>query len=217
MRRIPLAGVAVSHTLILMVAGGFCMGGCGTIQAAEKKKYSKPPIAPFSSQMQDALLGSDQYEKPVWNLHDTLGLPKWLSMSLEQQRTRYETMDGARHFDYGPTGIYGAFARSNVNTPGYRIGINPRSDVQAFLSHRAFRPASSKDNWTTANLQDKTGRSGDFVGHQLELSTRWDVNSSLNLETGWAHLFKGEFAKNAPSAPNAQDVDYFYVQSMLRF
>jgi hypothetical protein len=43
------------------------------------------------------------------------------------------------------------------------------------------------------------------------------VNSSLNFETGWAHLFKGEFAKNAPKAPDTQDVDYFYVQSMLRF
>jgi len=499
MRRIPLAGVAVNHAVSLIVAGGFYMGGSENIQAAEKKSYARPPFAAFESQMSDALLGSDKYEKPVWNLLDALNLPKWLSMSLEQ-RTRYETMDGsfkaggkggdqqiplqtdvflearfkhlragaefldarqfgadkgsginnthvdeadfiqgylawadqnvmfsglgaeviagrqtlnfgsrrliarnvfrntinsfdgirfrvldydnwqfnafvtmpvgrypnnsdqlldgfhsfdepeyqtwfsggflekydiawginaelylyhldegdrtrnptrnrrfftpgmrfytkpaktsfdfqlesigqlgtvrastnatdgkdlqhqawyqhldvgytfdipwtprfaleydyasgdknpndgkdqrfdtlfgARRFEFGPTGIYGAFARSNINTPGYRIGINPRSDVQAFLSHRAFWLASSKDSWTSANLQDKTGRSGDFVGQQLELSTRWDVNSSLNLETGWAHLFKGEFAKNAPSAPNAQDVDYFYVQSMLRF
>jgi hypothetical protein len=494
MRKIPLAGA-----INLIVAGGFCMSGSDTLQAAEQKKYSRPPVAPFSSQMQDALLGSDKYEKPVWNLHDTLKLPKWLSLSVEQ-RTRYETMDGrfnangkggdqqiplqtdvwlqanlgafrlgaefldaralgadsgsgvnnthadqadfiqgyaawadqnvlysgigaeviagrqtlnlgsrrlaarnamrntinsftgvklrlldydnwqfngfvtmpviryptaaadilngthqwdkedthtlfsggfleiynlgwginsevylyhltegdsaanptrnrryftpglrfyikpakaefdfeletigqfgtvrattgardgidlqhqawhqhadvgytfdmpwsprlglqydyasgdkdpndgkdqrfdtlfgARRFEYGPTGIYGAFARSNINSPGYRIGVSPRSDVQAFLSHRAFWLESSKDSWTTANLQDRTGRSGDFIGHQLELSARWDVNSSLNLETGWAHLFKGEFAKNAPSAPNAQDVDYFYVQSMLRF
>ncbi|TAN71007.1 MAG: hypothetical protein EPN17_03085 [Methylobacter sp.] len=498
MRKKPLVGVTVNRALSLM-AVGFCMIGSDTLWAAEKKKYSKPPVAPFSSQMQDALLGSDKYEKPVWNLHDILKLPKWLSMSLEQ-RTRYETLDGAykangkggdqqiplqtdlwlqanlgafrlgaefldaralaadsgsglnnthadqadfiqgyaawadqnvlysgigaeltagrqtlnlgsrrliarnamrntinsftgiklrlldydnwqfngfvtlpviryptaaadlvnethqwdeedshtlfsggflelynlgwninsevylyhltegdsasnptrnrryftpgirfylkpataefdfeletigqfgtvrattaakdgkdlqhqawqqhadvgytfdmpwsprlglqydyasgdedpndgkdqrfdtlygaRRFEYGPTGIYGAFARSNINSPGYRIGINPRSDLQAFLSHRVFWLASSKDSWTSANLQDKTGHSGDFVGHQLELSTRWDVNSSLNLETGWAHLFKGEFAKNAPSAPNSQDVDYFYVQSMLRF
>jgi len=43
------------------------------------------------------------------------------------------------------------------------------------------------------------------------------VNSSLNFETGWAHIFKGGFAKHAPSAPVGQDVNYFYVQSMLRF
>lgn len=495
----PLAGVAINHALSLLVAGGFCVGGSNDLQAAEKKSYTKPPSTSFASQMSDALLGSDKYEKPVWNLHDALNLPKWLSVSVEQ-RSRYETMDGtykanakggdqqiplqtdfwlqatlgkfrlgaefldaralaadsgsgvnnthadqadflqgyaawadqnlfysglgaeviagrqtlnfgsrrlvarnnfrntvnsftgarlrltdyknwqfngfvtmpvlryptaatdiineehdwdkedthtlfsggflelynlgwginsevylyhldesdgtrnqtrnrryftpgmrffikpaksefdfqleaigqlgtvrattaandgrdlqhqawyqhadvgytfampwtprlaleydyasgdsnpndgkdqrfdtlygARRFDYGPTGIYGAFARSNINSPGYRINVAPRSDVQAILSHRVFWLASATDAWTTSGLQDRTGRSGDFVGHQLDLSTRWDVNSSLNLETGWAHLFKGQFAKKAPSAPNGQDINYFYVQSMLRF
>ena len=130
---------------------------------------------------------------------------------------RFDTLFGARRFDFGPTGIYGTFSRSNINTPGYRIGINPRSDVQAFLSHRFFWLAENKDTWTTANLRDKSGNSGSFIGQQLELSARWDINSSLNLETGWAHLFKGEFAKNAPMAPDAKDVDYFYAQSMFRF
>jgi hypothetical protein len=130
---------------------------------------------------------------------------------------RFDTLFGARRFQYGPTGIYGTFARSNINTPGYRIGIKPRSDVQAFLAHRFFWLAEDKDAWTAANLRDTTGNTGNFVGHQLELATRWDINSSLNLETGWAHLFKGEFAKNAPSAPDAKDLDYFYVQSLFRF
>ena len=62
-------------------------------EAEEKKTYTKPPLSAFSSQMSDALLGNDKYEKPIWNLHDALKLPDWLSVSLEQ-RTRYETMDG---------------------------------------------------------------------------------------------------------------------------
>lgn len=130
---------------------------------------------------------------------------------------RFDTLYGARRFEYGPTGMYGAFARSNINTPGYRLNFSPLPDVQTSIAHRFFWLAQSKDAWTTANLQDKTGRSGDFVGQQLEIMTRWDFNSSLNFETGWTHLFKGEFAKHAPSAPNPQDVDYFYVQSQFRF
>jgi hypothetical protein len=130
---------------------------------------------------------------------------------------RFDTLYGARRFDYGPTGIYGAFARANINTPGYRLNFAPRSDVQASISHRFFWLAECKDAWTAANLQDRTGRSGDFVGHQLELTARWDFNSSLNFETGWTHLFKGQFAKTAPQAPNPSDVDYFYVQSLFRF
>lgn len=130
---------------------------------------------------------------------------------------RFDTLYGARRFEYGPTGMYGAFARSNVNSPGYRLGFVPLANVQTTLSHRFFWLAQNKDAWTSANLQDRTGRSGSFVGQQLDLSTRWDMNSSVNFETGWTHLFKGQFAKNAPSAPNPQDVNYFYVQSQLRF
>jgi len=69
------------------------MSNSDAIQAAEKITYTRPPFDAFSSQMQDALLGSGKYGKPVWNLHDALKLPEWLSMSLEQ-RTRYETQDG---------------------------------------------------------------------------------------------------------------------------
>jgi hypothetical protein len=92
-QRKRLAGAAVSHALNLIVSGGLYIGNSENIQAAEKKTYTKPPFSAFSSQMSDALLGSDKYEKPVWNLHDALSLPEWLSVSLEQ-RTRYETMSG---------------------------------------------------------------------------------------------------------------------------
>jgi hypothetical protein len=130
---------------------------------------------------------------------------------------RFDTLFGARRWEYGPTGIYGAFARSNINTPGYRLSVAPRSDVQASIGHRFFWLAEGKDSWTTSGLRDKTGNTDSFVGHQLELMARWDVNSSLNLESGWAHLFKGEFARNAPNAPQGDDIDYFYVLSQLRF
>jgi hypothetical protein len=130
---------------------------------------------------------------------------------------RFDTLYGARRFDFGPTGIYGAFARTNLNTPGLRISAAPQDDVQLALSHRAFWLASATDSWASTGLQDKTGRSGDYIGQQLELTARYDFNSSLNFETGWTHLFKGQFAKQAPSAPNGQDIDYFYVQTLLRF
>ncbi|MBS4051500.1 MAG: hypothetical protein KGZ69_09870, partial [Methylomonas sp.] len=92
-QKTSFAGSAAKPALALLAAGGFCINGSMAVQAAEKKSYTKPPFAAFESQMSDALLGSDKYEKPVWNLHDALRLPKWLAMSVEQ-RTRYETQDG---------------------------------------------------------------------------------------------------------------------------
>ena len=130
---------------------------------------------------------------------------------------RFDTLYGARRFEFGPTGSYGAFARANLNSPGLRITAKPSSDVQLGLSHRVHWLAEDKDGWTTANLRDTSGRTDNYIGQQLEMTARWDFNSSLNFETGWAHLFKGEFAKNTANAPAKEDADYFYVQSQLRF
>lgn len=134
---------------------------------------------------------------------------------------RFDTLYGARRFDYGPTGIYGPFARSNISTPGLRMSASPRYDIQLNAGYRAFWLASDTDAWTTTGganfLQDRTGNTDSFVGQQVEVMARYDFNSSLNFETGWAHLFKGPFAKHAPNAPAGQDINYFYVQSLLRF
>ncbi|MDD1649550.1 MAG: alginate export family protein, partial [Methylococcaceae bacterium] len=59
---------------------------------------------------------------------------------------------------------------------------------------------------------------GDFMGHTVELSARWDPRDNLSLEAGWNYLIKGGFARNAPGAPeNHDNVNYFYVQTELRF
>lgn len=130
---------------------------------------------------------------------------------------RFETLYGARRFEFGPTSIWGAFARANISSPGYRIKIKPHQGLSVFLAHRAFWLAEKRDTWTGARLHDSTGQSGDFIGHQLEIRMRWEVAPKLaTLETGWAHLFKGEFAKNAPGSPaDKDDSDYFYVQTSL--
>ncbi|WP_371927269.1 alginate export family protein [Methylomonas subterranea] len=130
---------------------------------------------------------------------------------------RFDTLYGARRFEFGPTGMYGAFARANMNSPGLRITATPTPDVLLGLSHRIHWLAEDKDSWTTANLRDTSGNTGNYIGQQLELSARWDVNSSLNFETAWAHLFKGAFARETQNAPNPEDINYFYVQSQLRF
>ncbi|MGZ8216469.1 alginate export family protein [Methylomagnum sp.] len=129
----------------------------------------------------------------------------------------FDTLYGARRWEYGPTGILGAFARNNINSPGYRLFLTPRSDVNFYAAHRLFWLADSTAAWQPANLQDKTGQSGDFVGHLVEVSGRWDAHPNLSLEAGWATLIKGGFARNAPGAPPADNVNYYYVQSMLRF
>jgi hypothetical protein len=131
---------------------------------------------------------------------------------------RFDTLFGGRRFELGPASILSAFARTNISSPGYRFSLTPRPDVSTFIGHRLVWLADARDLWTTANLIDKTGNSGNFLGNQIEASVTWQVfPKNLMLEMGWAYLIKGHFAKNAPNAPKTDDTNYFYVQTVLQF
>lgn len=131
---------------------------------------------------------------------------------------RFDTLYGARRFDFGPTGIYGAFARSNISTPGLRIEVEPTRRVSGMFGYRAFWLASSRDQFTTAKLQDPTGGSGSFLGNQVETSVKVSLlPSNLALEIGAAYLFHGSFLETVPQAPTDDDTAYFYTAATLTF
>jgi hypothetical protein len=131
---------------------------------------------------------------------------------------RFDTLFGARRFDFGPTGFYGPFARGNLNTPGIRLEAKPRSDVTGMVAYRGFWLAAKKDAWTTSGVVDPAGDSGRFIGQQLEFSLRWDVlPGNLQLETGYAHLFAGKFIDTAPNSNRQGDSDYVYTQATVKF
>lgn len=143
---------------------------------------------------------------------------------------RFDQLYGSSVPDMGQSGIYNAFQRSNINSPGYKLNLAPRPDTQFTLQQRLVWLASASDCWggpscslaSSLNLQP-TKSSGSYVGNQLGVTGRYDFNSSLNIEAGWFHLFKGQFARQAAATINGggagqgSDVDYFYVQSQLRF
>jgi hypothetical protein len=134
------------------------------------------------------------------------------------ENNRFDTLFGARRFEYGPTGIYGAFARSNVVSPGYRLVLRPHEDVEVMAAHRFYWLASAKDAWTTADVRDASGASGRHVGHQAEVRARWDARpGSLRVEGGAARLFAGAFLERAPNANGEGDAFYAYLQSVLIF
>lgn len=131
---------------------------------------------------------------------------------------RFDTLYGARRFDHGPTGIYGAFARANIQSPGLRLVAKPVKKVELMTTYRAYWLASDTDTWTTSGVRDAAGNSGSFIGHQLEARLRWDVYpGNVRLEVGGAYLFDGEFAKNAPNASGQGDTSYGYVSLEFTF
>jgi hypothetical protein len=137
----------------------------------------------------------------------------------DDENGRFDTLYGARRFDYAPTGIYGPFARSNIKSPGMRFDITPHQDVTAFVGYRTVWLAQARDMWTTTEIQDAEGLSGKTLGHQVEGMIRWRGfwRSSI-LEGGFAYLRLGRFPKIAPNgSPLLSDPVYLYTQLILQF
>jgi hypothetical protein len=132
---------------------------------------------------------------------------------------RFDTLYGARRFEYGPTGIYGAFARSNVTSPGLRVEMAPRPEVEGFIAYRSVWLAQARDAWTTTGVVDLDGLSGRHLGHQIEGRFRWQIlPANMRFETGFAHLWSGNFPKNVPNgAPNPNNPTFIYTQLSVLF
>ena len=140
------------------------------------------------------------------------------SSAADGNNNRFEFLFGARRFDFGPTGIAGAFARTNALSPGVRVQAKPTERVDLMVFVRTHWLASKSDSWALSRVRDATGSSGNHVGTMVEGWIRWEaIPGNLFLDTGYAHLFDGEFMDNAPNSPGQGDSEYFYLQATVKF
>lgn len=133
--------------------------------------------------------------------------------------TRFDTLYGARRFEYGPTGIYGPVQRSNLSSPGVRLELMPHKDWDFFAEYRLLYLANATDSFAFTGVRDRTGGSGNFAGQQLEGRVRhWLIPDTMRVDVGTGYLIKGDFLRNAPNAPrNVGDSIYGYLETTIFF
>jgi hypothetical protein len=124
---------------------------------------------------------------------------------------RFDTLFGARRFEYAPTGIYGPFFRGNIRGPGVRLLASPTPPVEIMVAYRGLELAEAKDVWVGSGLQDVTGESGRCLGGHLEARVRWRPGRWLLVEASWGHFFKGAYLDRVPRSPRTPDSDYFTI------
>lgn len=128
-------------------------------------------------------------------------------------QNRFDALYGARRFAYGPTGLYGVFARSNLASPELRVSARPLDSVDAMAAWRVAWLASATDAWTPSKERDTSGGAGSYLGQQVEVRLRWDpLDGKVRVEGGYAHLFLGDFQRNLRDNPEEPDSDYVYAQ-----
>lgn len=129
---------------------------------------------------------------------------------------RFDTLYGARRFDFGPTALLGALQRTNIISPGLRLEVAPSQRTDGMIAWRSMWLENSRDTFATTGVRDATGRSGRFAGHQAEARLRhWIVPGLLQAETGAALLLKRGVLRNAPNAPPTGNTVYGYVDLTL--
>jgi hypothetical protein len=131
---------------------------------------------------------------------------------------RFDSLFGDRAFEFGPTTIYGAIARTNLIGPGMRLEVRPDSVSDANLSVRRIQLDSSTDSFGNSGVRDASGASGDFVGTQIDVRyRRWLIKDSLRLAVGGAAIIQGDFLKSAPNATGEGDTLFAFTDLAWTF
>jgi hypothetical protein len=137
------------------------------------------------------------------------------------QNGDFDPLFGARRFDLMPTGNFGAFFRSNISSPGWRLIVQPDQNWTVQVKQRFWYLAESTAVFSGSGLQDSTGGAGNYLGHDVELRAQWAVSSNMDFDVGYVHWFKGSYFDSPaiiaqmPAGGN-KDTDYFYFQMRVR-
>ncbi len=139
----------------------------------------------------------------------------------DNESGRFDTLFGARRFEYMPTGIFGPFFRTNISSPGWRVIAIPAKGWRIQLKQRFWYLAQSEDAFGRSGLRDPTGGAGNYLGHDLEFRVQWVVNNNMAFDAGYDHWFKGSYFDRLPASANLpaggnKDTDYFYLSMIVR-
>lgn len=136
----------------------------------------------------------------------------------DSSNERFDPLFGDRAFEFGPTGLFGFIARSNLSSPGIRLEVTPSEMNDAYVMLRQVNLDSARDAFANSGVRDATGGSGDDVGLQVEGRFRhWLVPDSLRLTFGAALVLQGDFLESAPNATGRGDPAYGYTELSWSF
>lgn len=134
----------------------------------------------------------------------------------DDKSERFDTLFAARRRDFGLLGLYGPFFYANLQSAAVGFKSTLRPGLKFESSYRPAWLADKRDVFFGTRVVDISGESGDFLGHQFDARLDWElVPGQVFLMFGAAYLNKGEFLKDAPTAPDNGDT--VYGVSQVRF
>ncbi len=97
----------------------------------------------------------------------------------------------------------------NLETIKNRIELNPTKKIKIDSSYSFYWLASSTDKWNRTGLQDKTGKSGNFMGQDFDFRLGYQFSKKLNATIGYDHFIPGSFARKVGRDGSS---DFIYLE-----
>ncbi len=132
--------------------------------------------------------------------------------------TRFDTLIGARRWEWGPSSLYGPLNRINIISPSLRLEASTGPWFDAFIAWRSLWLNSAADQFAVTGLRSPTGNLGRHAGNQFEMRVRyWPIKGRLKFDVGAVLLDKGRFLREAPGVRSQMDTHYAYWDTSIFF
>lgn len=122
------------------------------------------------------------------------------------------------HYYLGWTDLIG---RQNIHDLNYHLYLYPAKWVTLNVQYHLFwldRPQDALYSIAgTAYRRDPTGRSGRFVGQEVDAITNFHLTPRADLLVSYAYLFGGDFLRRTRTATQASDASVFAVMYSVRW
>jgi hypothetical protein len=135
----------------------------------------------------------------------------------DNKNNAFDSLYGPRRFEFGPTGTWGIYARSNLNSPAAQILVRPSSAMDLSVQHRLFMMAQAKDQWRGVGLTDPTGKSGSYIGQQTEYRVRYRWGKYFEVDSGLVLFREGSFIRSVRNQMQSNWARYYFIATEWKF
>lgn len=121
----------------------------------------------------------------------------------------FDPLIGDRRFEFGPVGLYGLIARTNLVSPGAWVILRPVAPMETWVQLRGVWLAQARDRWRPGNLGVASGAAGRHVGTQVEWRTRYRFSPHFEFDGGITVLDESHFLRVLRPSPHGHAIHFY--------
>lgn len=128
------------------------------------------------------------------------------------------------HTNHKFYGEMDAVSWKNIHNPSINLTLKPNTRITIKAAYHWFFLFTNEDAWYRANaiatnapLNANARRASTFAGSEFDLVGTYAYSKWLSFQAGYSHFFTGDYLDDARPGADADDADFFYLQTIVKF